>query len=381
MTTVDGRHLETALLALRVGLSPLPPRDDGSKAPLADIRGEDGGWTWTPYQTTPATEDHVRHWYSNRRTGNGLACGVGDLECFEFDCRDTYDAFLDAADEAGLRDLVDRVRTGYEEFTPGGGVHWLYRVNKPLGNTKLAERPTPGEPDKRDVLIETRGAGGFVVTAPSNGTVHPSGGAYKLVSGGLGLMTTLQADERDSLFELARTFDEMVSEPQPDPVHDAFVMTATGDRSAFPKQKKRPGEDFTERTSWEEILEPSGWVKVFTRGETTHWRRPGKDRGASATTGHCKGFKVFSTSTSFATAGTYTKLATYAALNHGGDFKAAVKSLAEKGYGAWIDHNGTERQNPVPKEWFEKQRKATVAANEQVNAGGGARNRLGCHVG
>ena len=38
------------------------------------------------------------------------------------------------------------------------------------GNTKLAERPDPTDGGKREPLIETRGQGGWVVIAPSNGT-------------------------------------------------------------------------------------------------------------------------------------------------------------------------------------------------------------------
>ena len=132
------------------------------------------------------------------------------------------------------------------------------------------------------------------------------------------------------------------------------------------------GDDFAARTTWEEILGLAGWTKVFTRGDTVHWRRPGKDRGVSATTGHTKGLKVFTTSTSFATTGTYTKLGAYAALNHGGDFKAAVKILAEKGFGTWIDDDGKEHQNPVPREWFEKRTKS--AEGRAFRSGRGQRS-------
>ena len=225
--------------------------------------------------------------------------GYGGLEPFEFDCRDTYDRYLEAAVEMGLGDLVDQVRTGYEEFTPGGGVHWLFRCSDPLPPTKLAQRPAPTEKihTQKKTLIETKGTGGFIIIAPSNGKVHETGGAYKLVSGGLGLMTTLFPDERDLLWELAKSFDEMPQEVKPDPDHDPWMMPVTGDRSAFPKQGKRPGDDYAERTPWEDIVEPHQWAKAFTRGDEIYWRRPGKDRGVSATTGHCKGLKVFTTST------------------------------------------------------------------------------------
>jgi hypothetical protein len=360
-------HLETALLALRLGYSPLPPREDGTKAPLADIQGPNGQ-TWLPYQTTPATEAHVRKWYSNGRTGNGLATGFNNLEAFEFEQRDTHDDFLDAAGGAGLTDLVNRIRTGYEEFTPGGGVHWLYRCIERRGNEKLAERPDPADPtnrDKRKCLIETRGQGGFIIIAPSNGKVHRSGGAYRLVCGGLERVVEISPEERDELWALARSFDEMPKEAAPDP-DEPFVSTVKLTGSAYPKQGVRPGDDFAERTTWEAILEPAGWVKAFTRGETVCWRRPGKDRGVSATTGHCKGLKVFTTSTSFKAEGTYTKLGAHAALNHGGDFKAAIKALAEKGFGTWIGDDGREHQNPVPKEWFERKKKASQSGGQGI---------------
>ncbi len=41
----------------------------------------------------------------------------------------------------GLGDLVGRIREGYTERTPSGGLHLLYRVPTPAPNTKLAERP------------------------------------------------------------------------------------------------------------------------------------------------------------------------------------------------------------------------------------------------
>ena len=155
--------------------------ENGSKRPMADIPDgvdEEGKpkYTWKPYTTTPATEEHVRGWFKNGRASIGLATGYGDLECFEFDCRGTYDDFLDAAGDAGLTELVNRIRSNYEESSPGGGIHWLYRCSEHRGNTKLAERPAPteGDPHKTDTLIETRGEGGFIIIAPSNGKVHPS---------------------------------------------------------------------------------------------------------------------------------------------------------------------------------------------------------------
>ncbi len=336
--------LDTALIALDLGLSPLPPMEDGSKRPLADIQVPDekrGGyrWTWEPYQRVPASREKVLEWYRGGRGAVGLCCGCGSLECFEFDCRDTYDAFLETATELGLGELVNRIRTGYEEFSPGGGVHWLYFCDELRGNTELARRPVPGEKDKLKPLIETRGDGGFIIIAPSNGTVHETGGAYKLVLGGLTSISTLLSSERDKLWKLARTFDEV---PAGSAASTMKIKAPVGG-AAVRGRGKRAGEDFDERVSWNQILEPHGWVEVSTRGNVTYWRRPGKDHGWSATTGHCKGLKVFSSSTPFDREGTYTKFGAYCLLNHQGVWDKAVKQLVADGYGQPASGKGSSK--------------------------------------
>jgi hypothetical protein len=316
-----------------MGYSPLPPREDGSKAPLADIRGDDGGMTWKPYQDTPATRARVEAWYRNGRTGVGVCGGPGGLEPFEFDVRETYERFKEAAAAVGLGDLVERIEGGYCEESPGGGVHWMYLCDEIRGPTKLAERPIPGEPHRRKTLIETKGQGGFIIVAPSCGKVHPSGGAYRLLRGRVDLIATITSEERQALWDLARTFDEMPSAPPP-----------PAGKRARKAEEARPGDIFEADHTWEDILEPLGWAKVFTRGDTTYWRRPGKDSGVSATTGHCKGFYAFSTSTSFEARKSYTKFGMYAHLHHGGDHAAAARELAKQGGG----RRGAPASNGTP---------------------------------
>src|SRR5262249_39211626 len=97
----------------------------------------------------------------------------------------------------------------------------------------------------------------------------------------------------------------------------------------------RPGDDFNERATWEEVLEPHGWVKDRTIGGEIRWTRPDKDGGTSATTGHNDGgFHVFTCNAPpFEAHENRDKFGIYALLNHNGDFDAAAKALAEKGYG------------------------------------------------
>ena len=94
-------HLETALLALKLGLSPVPPK-----------RGWKQGPDWSNGRNSrPLRQpgDHPAAGTPDGRTGNGLACGVGGLDCFEFDHLGTFNAFLEAAWALDLGELVDGI--------------------------------------------------------------------------------------------------------------------------------------------------------------------------------------------------------------------------------------------------------------------------------
>jgi hypothetical protein len=174
------------------------------------------------------------------------------------------------------------------------------------------------------VLIQTRGEGGYLVVAPSNGTVHPSGGAYRLVSGGFASIATISPEERRGLWDLARTFDEC---PRPAREEPTAPASSAGNR---------PGDHFNRRATWDEILAPHDWVLVHERGGVGYWRRPGKNRGLSATTNHAGSglFYPFTSSTVFDSERGYSKFACYAILGYGGDFRAAADALGKIGYGA-----------------------------------------------
>ena len=316
-----------------VGLNVLPPAQDGTKRPLTDWLAEDGRPTWKPAQTERTTERLVGWYATDDRTGIGAVMGAisGNLEMFEFDDFEAYTLFKIAANECGLADLVERVEGGYSERTPGLGIHWFYYCSEIAGNTKLASRlaPTPGNPRNVDVLIETRGEGGFAVLAPSNGRVHPTGKPWTVLAGSVETIVTLTVEERADLWDLARSFDvpQVVREP-----------AGTRRKGTAPSPvDQRPGDEFNARAAWADVLEPHGWRRAYERGRTTAWTRPGKRFGVSATTGHtdADSLMVFSSSTPFETVPTsYSKYGAYAVLNHAGDYAAAARELGAKGYGS-----------------------------------------------
>ena len=154
---------EAALAAHAAGLCVVPPREDGSKRPVGP---------WKRYMRARPGPAELDRWYGPR-LGIGLVCGrvSGGLELLEFEGRAVaaglLESFIDAAIAAGFSPLVERIRAGYEEWTPSGGIHWLLHVFTPRANTVLAARPaTPEEiaakpRDRVKVLIETRGEGGY----------------------------------------------------------------------------------------------------------------------------------------------------------------------------------------------------------------------------
>jgi P4 family phage/plasmid primase-like protien len=311
------------------GVSVVPARNDSSKRP-ADF--------WKQYQTQRADVAEVHSWFSNGANyGLGVVCGTvsGQLEMYEFEGRAVDEGlvgkFTQAMMDHGLKDLWFRLLAGYLERSPSGGSHLFYRVvdGEPRGNTKLARRPaTKAEladnPDEKiKVLIETRGEGGFVVIAPTPGTHQPSGNPWAVVTGSPATIPTITAEERDNLFAIATLFDELPARASLPAMERGARSSATGNR---------PGDIYNAQTSWDDILIPQGWTRVYPIGAGWAWRRPGKNHGISATTGTRPdtgdNLYVFTTSTEFDSEEPYSKFGAYTLLKHGGDFKAAAKALA-----------------------------------------------------
>ncbi|MET8297427.1 phage/plasmid primase, P4 family [Streptomyces sp. NPDC005180] len=347
----------TAALALHAaGCSVVAVRTDGSKRPT-------GGWK--EGQTERASEARVRALFSAGHPGIGVICGQisGGLEMLELEGRAVEEGILDQLVEilanSGMAELWQRIATGWLERSPSGGLHFHYRVEGGApGNTKLASRLAREDeltddergllarhPRKRILrgLLETRGEGGFVVTAPSHGTVHASGRPYELLAGGPVTMPTITAAEHQALHAVCRMLDTVpADEPHPDtsePTADPAAAFLFGsDSAARTDSGLTPGDDYEQRTPWADILTPHGWTLLFTSSGTSYWRRPGKDgREPSATTGRRMErdrLYVFTTSTEFVSEKPYTKFGAYALLNHGGDHSAAARELRRQGYGA-----------------------------------------------
>ena len=312
--------LLTALEFANQGISVVPVATDGTKRP--------GIASWKQYQETRPTTAELMTWFADAQ-GVGVICGKvsGNLEMLELEGRAVADKMhldlKEMAGNAGLGEVWDRINNGYVEMTPSGGIHWLYRIDGEVpGNTKLARKP--GENDRIDVLAETRGEGGFVIVAPTNGTCHPSGGAWTMLVGSAKSIPTLTVAEREGLHQLFATFDSV---PKVEFVTEELAPKGVN---------LTPGDDYNAKVTWEQVLEPLGWKKVYTnKAGVTSWRRPGKSEGISATTNHAGNdkFFCFSSSTQFEPERSYSKFAIFTLVEHQADFTASARALRSQGYG------------------------------------------------
>jgi hypothetical protein len=321
------------------GFAVVPVSTDGEKRPDLAQWASMGRGEEPPMDI----ESVVARIFMETNDGIGLLMGLpsGNAEMMELESRgmSRYGDLATHAQHTGVFHLFDRLMRGCVERTPSGGIHAYLRVSDgpALGNTGFAKRPrSPGE-DNDPVLAESRGQGGYSICAPSGGRTHSTGQPYTFLMGGPESVPAFTLEERDQLHDLFRFLDEMP--PQVEEPREFDPPERVGNAGGCDGDL-RPGDDFNQRGKWEDILGGVGWTKVYTQGEgtenqRTHWRRPGKSSGTSATTGgEGDWLYVFSTSTELPAERAMTKFTVYAHLHHHGDFQAAAAELARQGYGA-----------------------------------------------
>lgn len=340
---------EIARQYLSAGLSVLPIRMDGSKAPMLN--------EWTPLQQIKMTVDD----WPTCPCGIGIIGGAvsGNLEILDFDKPGAFDEWLAILPMAG-DGLTALVATLPVVETPDGGRHVFYRCAEIQGAQKLARAKVPylgpytGKP--KTVIIETKGEGGYVVAPPSPSGCHDAKRPYRQLPGTpLTSIPKISVAQRKWLLQAARTFDEVQATPEARP---AQQKAAKG---------TRPGDEYNATATWPSILEPAGWVSLFDRGPVTYWRRPGKEgRGISATTGACgDNLYVFSSNaTPFDPERSYDKFGAYVLLNHGGDFRAASEKLRPHQEEPPLAEPPEDWHEPVQETWENIPYQPTIPATD-----------------
>lgn len=159
------------------------------------------------------------------------------------------------------------------------------------------------------------------------GTVNRKAGLQRPCTGLDGRAWSGQLYE---LEDLSMALSEALARiPSPEPVPMQSKLS-----QRFAQNGTRPGDEYNAKTDWADILAPLGWTHVYTRGDESYLRRPGKNDGTSATLRHSTGkLYVFSDATEFEPNKAYSKFEAYTLLNHGGDYSAAARELGRAGFG------------------------------------------------
>lgn len=355
-----------AALDMRVAsVAPLPAKSDHSKAPALS--------SWTQFQTVMPTEAQINTWYRNNpRWGVGAITGLvsGNLLMVEVEGRAIHlvPKLRDLATQKGITHLWDKLNKGWLEASPKGGLHWHLRSTSkdPVKTEHLARRPATDDeleawkkekrakaeqetldPKRREarlaainkrsaaqlpqVLAETKGEGGFTITAPTPGTHHETGKPWTLLQGGPHNIPEFTEAELEQILDLFRAFDEMPEKPKPANEPPPKVERAESGYLS-------PNDDYEQNADWLTDVLPD-WDFVKQVGEETYIRRPGKNTGHSATLNYENSgrLKVFTSSSEFEEGGSYSKYGARCHRDYGAITKETkrqtTKDLAAEGWG------------------------------------------------
>lgn len=267
---------------------------------------------------------------SDKLRGIGIVCGEvsGGLEIIDIDTKyditgtlfNDYKNSIASVDNELLKKLV-------VEKTPTGGYHFIYKCKNIDGNLKLANRPTTEEELKKDpkqkvkVLIETRGRGGYFMCAPSEG--------YELIYGSFDKIQEITPEERETLFDCAKTFNTYFKEVI---VKKEFKQVISENVSPF--------EDYNERGDVLALLQNEGWKITHQQGHRNFLLRPsGTGKWSADYHDDKRLFYVFSTSTEFESERAYNPSQVLTILKFNGDYSECAKWLLKNGFGKFEKTN------------------------------------------
>ena len=293
-------QIDIAREYIQANISVVPIRLDGSKAAAVP---------WKTYQERLASDEELQQWFS-RPMGIGIVCGKISLglEVFDFDDGSIFWPWLESIPDVACRLTVVE--------TPKNGYHVMFRCKNLGSNQKIAMQA-----NGKQVRIETRGEGGYIVGAGSPLGVHQiTNRTYVQVLGNpLPELTEITPEERKRLFQVAARFD---LRPLPQINTRKIVNTTASHPDSNPVIER-----FKSQVAWSDVL--PGWKS----SDGVHWTRPGKTFGVSASLAHAEDgteiLYVFTTSTTLKNEHCYNKFELFKQLIHNGDSRAAYAAAKE----------------------------------------------------
>lgn len=280
--------------------------------------------------------------------GVAIVCGVvsGNIECLDIDCK--YDLTGNMFNE--FKTLIREAAPGLDkkmvvERSIKGGYHLIYRCKKIEGNLKLASRYTTEEEkkinakEKRKVLFETRGEGGYFVAYPTVG--------YDLKYGSFDKIQEITPQERDVLFTCAKSFNQVFEEYKP--IKHKELNRGFSD-------EENPFNSFNDRGDITSVLLSAGWTISKDNGKKTLWLRPGGTGMWSADyDSERRLLYVFTTSSEFDSEKAYNHSAVLAKVKFNNDWSATARYLLDIGFGKKrneVKIQSTPKADPLRKDFL-----------------------------
>ncbi len=328
-------------MLLDKGISSIPVNSD--KKPLV---------AWKEFQNRLPSQDECKKWGSMKKEGVAVICGAvsGNLEVIDIDNKNgiATEIFEDICKQITNNriDLFDKLVI---EKSIRNGYHLIYRCDKIEGSRKLARQKN--EEGEVFADIETRGEGSYCVVYPTPG--------YERIQKNVLKVEKITVEERDFLFELCLMFNKYVEEKP----------TFTNFKQAFSeKSGDRIGDFYNERNDFIDILKKHDWTIEKEESDKIHFRRPGKNKGNSATfLFEPRLFYVFSSNAyPFEEQKSYSPFAVYTLLECNGDFNESPKKLAEL-YPEFNKNNKKVQKYDVFEFWKYKNKDNKKSKNKDNN--------------
>jgi hypothetical protein len=160
--------LSVARSYVGAGLSVIPVKGDGSKAPALD--------QWKQYQQRKPDDDELQTWFGDNGVGLAVVGGAvsGNLAVLDFETESAFSEWCRTVGAFGL----EAVNGDPLAETPNGGRHLYLRIPTAAPNQKLAKDRTG------KTKIEVKGEGGYVLAPGCPGCCHPTGKAYRWIREG-----------------------------------------------------------------------------------------------------------------------------------------------------------------------------------------------------
>lgn len=305
-----------ALEYLSYGLNPVPVADD--KTPLRE-----------KHSSLMMTDDEILEYdFDNIGISTGIISG--GLEAIDFDLKNAEDPKM-TMKIFKSKVPVKILNKVIVQQTVSGGYHMIYRCEDVSSSRKLAKNPDGL------AIIETRGEGGYIKCAPSEG--------YTLLQGSFDKIPILEPEERLQLFISAKMLNATL-------VKEARKRATAEDNKYLKKfpdynNDSQIGLDILYKHGWQKHSEDSIWVNLT---------RPNKSVKDGISGGYRKDghfFWVFSSSQdTFELERAYNNHAIFAELECEGRYDVAYAKLYEDGYGDDDDVEKT-KQEQEDEDWEE----------------------------